>query len=434
MTAMAWNLYCNWELVGQPSQDDPTLTLIQEFKEAFSRKDVTVHFMGLWDTINSVGIFRDKLFPYTTSSAIVKHVRHAVSIDERRAKFKQLLFAPYSYYPCLFSLNCTSCDEEEEEARSLFTSHNMDAGSFLGSLLLGNTKVHRVPCDSEDIVELFFPGNHGDCGGGWPVDLDGQYLSDIPLRWMLLQAIKFGVIFKTNAIHEFNDKHPVSKSLLLCHHDILSLKRERPICHSQKSPFRNYGLVEELNQRRNGKLNQNLNQNLKQKRTQELTQHLNQGRYPIDINVSFRNGLPRSPVCRFDSRGDEYLYYTLFWWLIELLPIGYKVENKEGQWRNVYVPNLGRPRKIPRNSSFHWSVFYRMHYVKDYCPSNIPLDLIGPKYLELIDDFKKCYKGIDVEEYARKLTAEEIKNDWKNKIWRIIPDELQLLLEKDPLL
>ncbi|EAZ62830.2 predicted protein, partial [Scheffersomyces stipitis CBS 6054] len=379
MTAMAWNLYCNWELVGQPSQDDPTLTLIQEFKEAFSRKDVTVHFMGLWDTINSVGIFRDKLFPYTTSSAIVKHVRHAVSIDERRAKFKQLLFAPYSYYPCLFSLNCTSCDEEEEEARSLFTSHNMDAGSFLGSLLLGNTKVHRVPCDSEDIVELFFPGNHGDCGGGWPVDLDGQYLSDIPLRWMLSQAIKFGVIFKTNAIHEFNDKHPVSKSLLSCHHDILSLKRERPI----------------------------------------YTQ------------LILTNGLPRSPVCRFDSRGDEYLYYTLFWWLIELLPIGYKVENKEGQWRNVYVPNLGRPRKIPRNSSFHWSVFYRMHYVKDYCPSNIPLDLIGPKYLESIDDFKKCYKGIDVEEYARKLTAEEIKNDWKNKIWRIIPDELQLLLEKD---
>ncbi|CAE6409073.1 unnamed protein product [Rhizoctonia solani] len=45
------------------------------FKQAFSI-DVEIHFMGLWDTVNSVG----------------KNFRHAVALDERRAKFKANLW------------------------------------------------------------------------------------------------------------------------------------------------------------------------------------------------------------------------------------------------------------------------------------------------------------------------------------------------------
>lgn len=39
------------------------------------------------DTVNSVGIFPHRL-PFTTSNKLIKTFRHAVSLDERRAKFK----------------------------------------------------------------------------------------------------------------------------------------------------------------------------------------------------------------------------------------------------------------------------------------------------------------------------------------------------------
>ncbi|KAK6459220.1 uncharacterized protein RJT20DRAFT_14129 [Scheffersomyces xylosifermentans] len=406
MTSTAWNLYCNWEFAGQPAQQDSTVSLIQEFKETFSRKDVEIHFMGLWDTVNSVGIFRGRLFPYTSSSRIVEHVRHAVSIDERRAKFKQLLFAPYSYYPCLLSLLCTECEMEEEHTH---LHHNGTVNESPFSTALGN----RLPSDpSEDVIELFFPGNHGDCGGGWPPDMDGQYLSDIPLRWMLSQAIKFGVLFKSDIIHDFNNKHPVQMSLLSCNHDLLSLCRTKTMQHSRAGPIQR---LDRIVSRSNDDL---------------LVFPASNNYQTVSSNVR----LPNSPVHRFDSRGNEFFLETLLWWMIELLPIGYKIENKDGQWKKVFVPNLGRPRKIPRDSMFHWSLFYRLHYVEDYKPTNIPLDLIGQKFLESLGDFKSKYKGLNIEQYCEELTAEKIRKDWQSEIWRILPDELEEILIHNPYL
>ena len=63
------------------------------FRETFSRPVGRIRFLGLFDTVNSVPRFetawmqRSK-FPYTARSS-AKVIRHAVSIDERRAKFRQ---------------------------------------------------------------------------------------------------------------------------------------------------------------------------------------------------------------------------------------------------------------------------------------------------------------------------------------------------------
>ncbi|TPX14789.1 uncharacterized protein E0L32_005184 [Thyridium curvatum] len=63
------------------------------FRETFSRPVRRIRFLGLFDTVNSVPRFetawmeRSK-FPYTARSS-AKVIRHAVSIDERRAKFRQ---------------------------------------------------------------------------------------------------------------------------------------------------------------------------------------------------------------------------------------------------------------------------------------------------------------------------------------------------------
>jgi uncharacterized protein (DUF2235 family) len=134
---------------------------------------IKVHFLGLFDTVNSVGTLdvpwgRKLKVPQIIGTA--EHVRHAVALDERRVKFKVALLAQ---------------DSVEKTER-------------------------------EDTKEVWFSGNHGDIGGGWPAestkelnkrsawrkfvdlfhtkvdmkqteDKDSDYfqLSDIALKWMI---------------------------------------------------------------------------------------------------------------------------------------------------------------------------------------------------------------------------------------------------------
>jgi uncharacterized protein (DUF2235 family) len=48
-----------------------------------------IHFMGLFDTVSSLGwAWEPKLFPNTMTMPNVKILRHALAVDERRAKFR----------------------------------------------------------------------------------------------------------------------------------------------------------------------------------------------------------------------------------------------------------------------------------------------------------------------------------------------------------
>src|SRR5690348_18365661 len=65
-----------------------------DFKKTFSR-DCVVHFVGVWDTVSSVGwVYNAVRFPFTNAgkNPDMKIIRHAISIDERRAFFRQNLF------------------------------------------------------------------------------------------------------------------------------------------------------------------------------------------------------------------------------------------------------------------------------------------------------------------------------------------------------
>ncbi|KAG9002752.1 hypothetical protein FRB90_011321, partial [Tulasnella sp. 427] len=56
------------------------------FKKAFSRH-VSIEFMGVWDTVTSVGL-AGKTLPFTSHNAVVRTFRQAFALDERRAKFR----------------------------------------------------------------------------------------------------------------------------------------------------------------------------------------------------------------------------------------------------------------------------------------------------------------------------------------------------------
>ncbi|KIJ07955.1 hypothetical protein PAXINDRAFT_26669, partial [Paxillus involutus ATCC 200175] len=62
--------------------------IASDFKHTFCWKDMRVHFVGVWDTVSSVGLVKEDVFLSSSSSAEhACHFRHALALDERRVKF-----------------------------------------------------------------------------------------------------------------------------------------------------------------------------------------------------------------------------------------------------------------------------------------------------------------------------------------------------------
>lgn len=118
-----------------------------QFRETFSRpipgspeRRFPVHFVGVWDTVSSVGWFWEPAkFRYTATNPGISIIRHAISIDERRAFYRQ----------------------------NRFTRAN----------------------DAQDMQQLWFPGVHSDVGGGYPDTNLGRCAFD----WMIDEAQKAGM-------------------------------------------------------------------------------------------------------------------------------------------------------------------------------------------------------------------------------------------------
>lgn len=130
-----------------------------DFRETFSREvgpehRFPVHFVGVWDTVSSYGWFWNPTsFPYTAENPSVAIVRHAVSIDERRAFFRQNLFKK---------------------------------------------------SDGQDLKEHWFPGVHSDVGGGYPIKDGGLWRA--AFEWMTNEARSAGLhIDPTSLKRELGD-------------------------------------------------------------------------------------------------------------------------------------------------------------------------------------------------------------------------------------
>ena len=56
------------------------------FKDSFAI-DAVIDYVGVWDTVRSVGLL-DVDLPFSTSNNSIRVFRHAISLDEHRAMFK----------------------------------------------------------------------------------------------------------------------------------------------------------------------------------------------------------------------------------------------------------------------------------------------------------------------------------------------------------
>ena len=117
--------------------------LAQKFRETMSRTDCKPWFVGVWDTVSSVGWIENPLrLPYVSDNPDIQFGRHAVSIDERRAFFRNNLWRP------------------------------------------GTDPAY--PHGPKDLKQVWFAGVHCDVGGGYREADSG--LAKIALEWMLAEA------------------------------------------------------------------------------------------------------------------------------------------------------------------------------------------------------------------------------------------------------
>lgn len=116
-------------------------------------KETKVNFIGVWDTVGSLGIpFRmfgflneKHLFHDRKIGPNINCARHALAIDEMRDDF----------YPTIWNKKTVM-----------------------------------------DLKQVWFCGVHSDIGGGYKPDSDKGLLADIPLKWMIKEAVHKGLDFE----------------------------------------------------------------------------------------------------------------------------------------------------------------------------------------------------------------------------------------------
>ncbi|KAF8066486.1 hypothetical protein FPV67DRAFT_1781048 [Lyophyllum atratum] len=304
------------------------------FKKAFS-VDVPIEFIGVWDTVNSVGLIPRRL-PFTTSNTIVRTFRHAVALDERRAKFKANLWNRPTVQESTLGV-----DGQKPDVSHLAEATNATPG-------LADKKKHAVKQNSlkaleqryagksdrpTDIEEVWFAGCHCDVGGGSVDNGTPHTLARITLRWMIRECFKSetGIMFTTEGLRGAG----------------LDPASLYPYVQKRPPPLPVTGL--QLQQ-------------IPSAKTQKL-QHFADVDNLVDIHMSEEDHELHDAM----SPIYDQLSLAWFWWLLELIPMKQHFQKSEDDsWAWYLGMNLGRGRFIPKQKrtrhkiKVHRSVQLRM--------------------------------------------------------------------------
>ncbi|MGW3665160.1 DUF2235 domain-containing protein [Streptomyces sp. NPDC005141] len=129
---------------------------LHHFAGAFSnavegRVGISVAYLGIWDSVKAAGVLRWNLrWPYTRQVPNVAHIRHAVSVDEKRRPYREYLVKP---------------GDGKRPAPGL-------------------------------VEQVWFAGVHSDVGGTFD---DDPRTATVALKWIVDGALDAGVLLKKGA-------------------------------------------------------------------------------------------------------------------------------------------------------------------------------------------------------------------------------------------
>ncbi|KAI0471194.1 hypothetical protein F4859DRAFT_484720 [Xylaria cf. heliscus] len=407
MVHFAWKAFSQWQSRNHdatPEGHDKRHEMYQfmkGFRETFSRPVKRIRFLGLFDTVNSVPRFetawmqRSK-FPYTARSS-AKVIRHCVSIDERRAKFRQDLIYQkkpegHHHRHMLHDLHqkyrarrpavsgAVSGDGTVRGRRATLAPpderafrHSRSASRATRSTTDGPghapdgrseiSQVYDEDSDDEeqDIDELWFAGGHADVGGGWEILPGSKSASHVPLVYMIRQAERAGLNFNTDKLIEMG----LSEAII--HADVnanVNNSGSQPnnggvpgirIDVSSPSPATSPDNVREnwdhfkiQSSSRNG-----------EPRPRPFHDMIHKAHVArIHDSLEFSSGLGTIPV--------------LSWKFMEYLPFRRMDLQPDGSWKPIRWPLPGgETRDIPHTARIHGSVVRRMKHDVSYRPGNL---------------------------------------------------------------
>ncbi|PBL00092.1 hypothetical protein ARMGADRAFT_1006349, partial [Armillaria gallica] len=307
-------------------EDDLGWAQSAAFKKAFSI-DVDIEFLGVWDTVDSVGIIPRRL-PFTASNTHVRHFRHALSLDERRVRFKPALW--HRVHPATAQLGVQPGEmpkapppKRHEQSLKPKPHHQKSLIQHEREFEASST-CHRDNTPT-DVEEVWFSGCHCDVGGGSVGNDVTNSLARIPLRWMIRQCflLNTGILFHREMLKPFgiepSNLYPVVKP------------RPPPIT-SLPSPSE-----------------------ASSDTVCEETEDLKDALCPLYDQLSL---VPA-------------------WWILELLPARIRYQKHDDTWSKTVTVNAGSPRHIPRQKmqgvKVHRSVKLRME------AENVPGGKYHPK-------------------------------------------------------
>jgi hypothetical protein len=131
--------------------------IVEDTRQAAASRMPEIQFVGVWDTVEAVGLPIPWLYKKITNPASIDgkcflNVRHAVALDEQRVLFKPRLY--------------------EISPNQIYTTHSGKPAT---------------------LMQVGFPGCHADVGGGYK----WAGLSDLALHWMALEAQNCGLRMPT---------------------------------------------------------------------------------------------------------------------------------------------------------------------------------------------------------------------------------------------
>ncbi|KAG9041003.1 hypothetical protein FS837_012856 [Tulasnella sp. UAMH 9824] len=295
-----------------------------------------VAFLGLWETVSSVGLAGSRHLPFSASNSAVKIVRHALALDERRTKFR------HNHWVGTVRKESSRSRPTRKEVLSMITYPDPTLPPW-AELSERPEDIDAVDDQSEpnrtDVMEVWFAGCHSDVGGGHGDPDPSNTLSDPSLGWMINQILHSDVPihFNLEAIQRLEGFKYVDVSA-------------NPLPTPPKDVSPNVPANPLSTPPKDGS--------------------------PTEQTESFNSNLPRVQQRDIESTARSRIHDELrsnrLWWVPELLPFRASTPDRTGEtWRkSQFRFNLGEGRKIyETNVLVHESVNRLME--KGYRPAAI---------------------------------------------------------------